>query len=99
MRVTAVYWANLLFSQRKTTGSRRIPAKFIASWKVPLLIAPSPKKQSVTSDVLRKAAASAAPVASPRPPPTMPLAPSMPSEKSAMCIEPPRPAQVPFALP
>ena len=47
----------------------------------------------------RKVAASAAPAARPKPPPTMPFAPSMPSEKSAMCMEPPRPAQVPVTLP
>ena len=33
------------------------------------------------------------------PPPTMPLAPSMPFERSAMCIEPPLPWQRPSRLP
>jgi hypothetical protein len=34
----------------------------------------------------------------PKPPPTIPLAPSMPIEKSATCIEPPRPAHAPAGL-
>jgi len=40
-----------------------------------------------------QAAAKAAPQAMGRPPPTMPLAPSMPMAKSAMCMDPPLPLQ------
>ena len=32
-----------LFSQKKTTGSRKTPAKFIAAWKSPVEVPPSPK--------------------------------------------------------
>ena len=38
----------LLFSQRKTTGSFQIAARFTASWKAPSLAAPSPKKLTTT---------------------------------------------------
>ena len=41
----------------------------------------------------RAAKAGAAPTAIGMPPATTPLAPSMPTEKSAMCIEPPLPRQ------
>ena len=34
-----------------------------------------------------------------KPPPTIPLAPSMPTLKSAMCMEPPLPLQLPVLLP
>ena len=44
-------------------------------------------------------AVSAAPQTSGGPPPTMPLAPSMPFERSAMCIEPPLPPHSPSLRP
>ena len=70
------YW---LFSQTNTTGSSQSAARFSASWNAPSLAAPSPKKQTAT---LPAAAAAAGPGAAPTaigmPPPTMPLAPSMP---------------------
>ncbi len=84
------YW---LFSQTKITGSFQIAAMLSDSWKAPSLLAPSPKKQTVTSSRPRRLAASAAPTAIGRPPPTMPLAPRLPLVTSAMCIEPPRPWQ------
>ena len=84
------YW---LFSQMKMTGSFQIAAMFSASWKAPSLLAPSPKKHTVTSSWPRRLAASAAPTAIGMPPPTMPLAPRLPRLTSAMCIEPPRPWQ------
>jgi hypothetical protein len=37
----------------KITGRRQIEARFIASWNAPMFVAPSPKKQSVTSSVPR----------------------------------------------
>ena len=70
-----------------------------ASWKVPLLEAPSPKKATATPSVFCIFWASAAPVAMVKPPPTMPLAPSMPTLKSAMCMEPPLPLQLPVLFP
>src|SRR5579864_5741218 len=44
-------------------------------------------------------AAKAAPVAIAKPAPTMPLAPRMPLEKSATCMEPPMPLQMPVRFP
>src|ERR1700684_3026454 len=38
-----------LFSQTKITGSFQTAAKFSASWKAPILVVPSPKKQTETS--------------------------------------------------
>jgi hypothetical protein len=38
-----------LFSQTKITGSFHTAAKFKASWKAPILVVPSPKKQTETS--------------------------------------------------
>ena len=46
VEVDMPYW---LFSQTKMTGSFQIAAMFSASWKAPSLLAPSPKKQTVTS--------------------------------------------------
>src|SRR2546428_5499948 len=36
--------AHWLLLHRKTVGVRKTPAKFIAAWKPPVLVAPSPKK-------------------------------------------------------
>ncbi len=66
---------------------------------VPWLMAPSPEKTTATSSRPSTCAVIAAPQASGGPPPTMPLAPSMPLERSAMCIEPPLPRQMPVSLP
>jgi hypothetical protein len=55
------------------------------------LAAPSPKKQATRCGRPRIFSACAAPVAIGMPAATTPLAPSMPTEKSAMCIEPPLP--------
>ena len=95
----AVNWAYWLFSQTNTTGSAFTEAKLSASWKLPLLVPPSPKKHTATCPEPRCSADSPAPAAMPNPPPTMPLAPSMPSEKSATCIDPPRPRLAPVSLP
>ena len=45
----AVNCAYLLFSHTNTTGRSCTPAKFNASWNVPLFAAPSPKKHTATS--------------------------------------------------
>jgi hypothetical protein len=63
-------------------------------------MAPSPKKHTVMSSrVFSSFCACAAPTAMGSPAATTPLAPSMPTEKSAMCIEPPLPPLKPVALP
>ena len=56
-------------------------------------MAPSPKKHDGDAAASSIWAASAAPQAIGMPPATMPLAPSIPIAKSAMCIEPPLPLQ------
>lgn len=81
------------------TGSFQLAARFTASWKVPRLDAPSPKKHTATSLPCRCLMASAAPVAMLKPPPTTPFAPSMPTLKSARCMEPPLPLQYPVVRP
>ena len=68
-------------------------------WKVPSFDAPSPKKATATSSPPSIWAAKAAPVAIGRPPPTIPFAPIMPSLKSAKCIAPPLPRQIPLLRP
>ena len=95
----AVNWAYWLFSQTNTTGKACTEAKLRASWNGPLLMPPSPKKHTATCPEPRRRADSPAPAAMPNPPPTMPLAPSMPREKSATCIEPPLPRLAPDSLP
>lgn len=69
------------------------------SWKLPILVAPSPKKVTAMLSSPRYWAAKAAPTAIGTPAPTMPLAPSMPRETSLMCMLPPRPRQAPVTRP
>src|ERR1017187_9433560 len=52
-----------LFSHTNTTGSRHTAARLTASWNAPMLVAPSPKKQTVTCPVRRIMAAQASPQA------------------------------------
>ena len=51
------------FSQMKTTGSFQMTAKLRASWKAPMFVVPSPKKQTATCSVPRYCADQAAPFA------------------------------------
>ncbi len=88
-----------MFSQTKITGSCQIEARFIASCTTPMLAAPSPKKATATWSVPRTRAESAAPTACGVPMPTIGLTPSIPTETSVMCIEPPLPRLVPVDLP
>ncbi len=68
-------------------------AMFMASCTGPRLEAPSPKKTTATWSVLRSLMESPAPQIRGSPPATTPLAPRIPIEKSAMCMEPPLPLQ------
>src|SRR6478736_2280433 len=52
-----------LFCTRNTTGARKTAAKFIASWKSPSLVAPSPQSAMTTVDSPRNRAACATPTA------------------------------------
>ena len=64
-----------------------------------MLVAPSPKKQRLTSSVPRYWAANATPVAIGRCAPTIANEPIAPTLTSVRCIEPPLPPQSPSALP
>src|SRR5229473_115211 len=66
--VYSMYW---LFSQTKTTGSFQMTARLSASWKAPMLVVPSPKKQTATCPDLRTCADHAAPAAIGRCAPTI----------------------------
>jgi hypothetical protein len=74
-------------------------ARFRLSRKVPWLEPPSPVNDTPTWSVPRILADRPTPQFIGGPPPTMPLAPSMPLSTSAMCIEPPLPWQSPSRLP
>src|SRR3954471_23053903 len=55
--------AQWLFWQTKTTGALKTPAKFIATWKSPSLVAPSPMYAATTVGSPLMRAAIAAPTA------------------------------------
>ena len=74
-------------------------ARLRLSWKVPWLVAPSPKVATATWSVPLYLAANPAPATMGMPPPTMPLAPMIPLERSARCIDPERPMQYPSLRP
>ena len=76
-----------------TTGSRHLPAMLSDSWNVPSFDAPSPKKHRTTASFFCMRQARPAPVPTGMLPPTMPVAPRLRFETSAMCIDPPRPLQ------
>ncbi len=88
-----------LSSQTNSTASAWTFAQFRLSRKGPRLTAPSPKKQATTGSFSCTLSACAAPTAIGMPAATTPFAPSMPTEKSAMCMEPPLPPLVPAARP
>ncbi len=88
-------------SRRRTRpGSRHTAARFGRLVERPAAVAPSPKKATATSPDpaagrrRRRRRRSGTPAA------TMPLAPKIPIDGSAMCIDPPRPRLVPpsFAI-
>src|SRR3954471_13288411 len=60
MGVYSMYW---LFSQTNTTGAFQTAAMFRASWNAPMLVVPSPKKQTLTWPDFRYWADHAAPSA------------------------------------
>ena len=63
-----MYW---LFSQTNTAGSRHTAARLTASWKAPMFVVPSPKKQTVIPPSPRIRLAQAMPTAVGMCPPTM----------------------------
>ncbi|MNN77626.1 hypothetical protein D3C81_1941100 [compost metagenome] len=88
-----------MFWQTNTTGSFHTEARFSASWKAPMLLAPSPKLHTVTCPLFFSCAAQARPLAIGRPEPTTPVVTGRPEARWVMCIGPPLPLQVPVARP
>ena len=74
--------AQWLFSQTKTAGTCQSCARLSDSWKVPMLVAPSPKNATATRGSRRNLKASAAPVIAGSPPPTTAFAPRLPRSTS-----------------
>src|SRR5215470_6582203 len=72
-----------------STGRDHTTAMLSASWKAPILVAPSPKNATATWPVPRSLADQAAPAASGRCAPTIAYEPSIPDEALVRCIEPP----------
>src|SRR6056297_534360 len=66
------------------TGRFQRAAMFMTSYIRPCAVAPSPKKQTVTSSLPSNFAVKADPVAIPMDPPTMALAPRLPLDGSAL---------------
>ena len=91
--------ANPLFSQTNKTGRLKTPDQFKPSKNGPRLIAPSPKMQHEIFVSRLSLLACAAPVAIFMFAATTPLAPSIPTLASAMCIDPPFPLHIPPRLP
>ncbi len=88
-----VYSPYMLCSQTNTTGSCRAQAMFAASWNAPMFVEASPKNATETWSEPLYLLRNPAPTAIGTPAPTMPFAPSMPSDRSLMCIDPPLPWQ------
>src|SRR5437870_7515404 len=89
----------MLFSQTKRTGSFHTAARLSASWKAPMLVAPSPKNAQATCFVPRYCADQAAPAAIGRCAPTMAYEPITPCSTLVRCIEPPLPFMSPHCRP
>ena len=99
MVLVRVVAAKPLSSQTNRTGRSNTSAQFSPSRNGPRLIAPSPKMQQTTFSSRLSLIACAAPAAMTMLAATTPFAPSMPTPKSAMCIEPPLPPQLPPSRP
>src|SRR5258708_35878314 len=84
-----VYSMYRLFSQMNSTGRAQTAAMLSASWKAPILVAPSPKKATATWPDPLSLADHAAPAASGRCAPTIAYEPSMPAEPLVRWIDPP----------
>ena len=91
-----MYW---LFSHTKTAGTFQTAARLRASWNDPMLVAPSPKKQTATWPLLRYWADHAAPTAIGRWAPTIAYEPIAPWATLVRCIEPPLPPINPLPRP
>src|SRR6266702_2389629 len=87
-----------LFSQMNSTGRDQTAAMLSASWKAPILVAPSPKNATATWSLPRSLADQAAPAASGRCAPTIAYDPSIPADALVRCIEPPLALHKPVAL-
>ena len=74
--------AQWLFSQTKTVFVFQSCARLSDSWKVPMFVAPSPKKATATRGSSRSLNARPAPTIAGRPPPMTAFAPMLPRSTS-----------------
>ena len=74
--------AHSLFSQTKSVFVFQSCARLSDSWKVPVLVAPSPKNATATRGSSRSLKASPAPTSAGSPPPTTAFAPRLPRSTS-----------------
>jgi hypothetical protein len=88
-----------LFSSTNTTGSRCTPAQFIASWKSPREVEPSPKKVSAQRASSRSLNAIAMPVATHIMSGSIETIPTTPRRRSPKCTLPSRPWLTSFSRP
>ena len=91
--------ANPLSSQTNKAGRLKTTAQFNPSRNGPRLIAPSPKIEHTILSLFNSLIACAAPAVMWMLAPTTPFAPSIPTLKSAMCIDPPLPWLLPPSRP
>src|ERR1022692_734486 len=80
------------------TGSAHTAARLSASWKAPILVAPSPKNATATWPEPRSRADQAAPAAIGRCAPTIAYDPSIPADALVRCIDPPLALHSPVPL-
>ena len=98
-RSSGVEYANWLFSRTKITGSFCTPAQFIASWKSPRDVEPSPNQVSAQRGSPRSLNAIAMPVATSIMSGSIETIPTQPSRQSPKCTLPSRPPVTPPARP
>ena len=94
--VEYAYW---LFSSTNTTGSFCTPAQFIASWKSPREVEPSPNQVSAQRGSPRSLNAIAMPVAISIMSGSIETMPTQPRLRSPKCTLPSRPPVMPAARP
>jgi hypothetical protein len=87
------YACHWLFSQTKSTGRFHTAARFSASWKIPSVAAPSPKKTTAMASVSCIESDRPTPVDSDSSPPTMVEVSTTPRSLTEMCRLPLFPLQ------
>ena len=98
-KLSGVEYAYWLFSSTKITGSRCTADQFIASWKSPREVAPSPTHVSAQRASPRMRNAIAMPVATTIMSGSIDTIPTQPRSRSPKCTLPSRPSVTPPARP